>query len=60
MSLSEILIFFTVIIFLVDMKTTGNEPLEFDISEDETKTEQLIHQERGSSSLSAFLAKHRE
>ena len=60
MSLSEVFIFLSIIIFLVDMKIPVNESLEFDVSEDESKKEQLIHQERGSSSLSAFLAKHQK
>lgn len=61
MSLSEIIIFFSQILLLADMKTPVHETLEFDQTDEDKRLEQqLIHQERGSSSLSAFLAKQQK
>jgi hypothetical protein len=58
MSLSEIIIFFSQLLLLVEMKTPVAETLEFDEPERESRLDQqLIQNERGSSSLSAFLAK---
>ena len=56
MYVSEVIIFLSFIALLADMKTPINENLEFDLNQNEDQMEQLIQNERGSSSLSVFLA----